>query len=150
MFPGNWQLMKTPLQRQNKHIVFNGKLTKARLMSKERHESVMNIKEELDETSPGVSQHGGAGVEKHGEALEWIISSIINVMKAGSFVSGGTDIICYANQIKKRNKDGFCWCLGLYVMVFLLVCIDSVFKSLMRTGKHFLLVFMYVILLIIL
>lgn len=112
--------------------VFNGKLTKASVTineelaeeTKERHEAVMNIKRSLTKLHQ-VFLDMAVLVEKQGEAVDDIEQ---NVMKAGSFVSGGTDSLFYANQMKKRNKI-WIWLVFGILLIIVLVCIISVFSS---------------------
>ncbi|KAL9685302.1 hypothetical protein QQ045_022750 [Rhodiola kirilowii] len=128
------ELMERMLSGSVQLDVFNGKLTKVSSAvtgdqelaeeSKERHEAVMNIKSSLTILHQ-VFLDMAVLVEKQGEAVDDIEH---NVMKAGSFVSGGTSNLFYANQMKKRNKR-WVWLVFGIAIVILLVCIISIFSS---------------------
>uniref|UniRef100_A0A7N0T932 t-SNARE coiled-coil homology domain-containing protein n=1 Tax=Kalanchoe fedtschenkoi TaxID=63787 RepID=A0A7N0T932_KALFE len=128
------ELMERMLSGSVQLDVFNGKLTTATATataaedvaeeSKERHEAVMNIKKSLTKLHQ-VFLDMAVLVEKQGEGADDIER---NVMKAGSFVSGGTNSLFYANRMKKRCRRWIWLVLGIAVVI-LLVCIISLFSS---------------------
>lgn len=64
-------------------------------------------------------------VEAQGEKVNEIEE---NVAHGGRFVSGGTDSLYYANQMKKKSRKWvhWVWAIGL---VILLVCLVSLLAS---------------------
>uniref|UniRef100_A0A7N0UB99 t-SNARE coiled-coil homology domain-containing protein n=1 Tax=Kalanchoe fedtschenkoi TaxID=63787 RepID=A0A7N0UB99_KALFE len=124
------ELMERMLSGSLKLDVFSGKLTKATEtaagdgLAEERHEAVMNIKRSLTKLHQ-VFLDMAVLVEKQGEAVDDIEH---NVMRAGSFVSGGTGSLFYANQMKKRSRRWAWLVLGIAIVI-LLVCVISLFSS---------------------
>ncbi|XP_018492249.1 syntaxin-112-like [Raphanus sativus] len=94
------------------------------LETKERHEAVNDIKRSLDRLHQ-VFLDMAALVETQGDGVDDIEA---NVAVAGSFVSGGTNSLLYANQMKKKNKKWVVWGSVLGVIV-LLVCLISMLAS---------------------
>ncbi|CAI9110797.1 OLC1v1010884C1 [Oldenlandia corymbosa var. corymbosa] len=85
--------------------------------NKESHEAVMDIQRSLTKLHQ-VFLDMAVLVDAQGEDIDDIEQ---NVAKAGSFVSGGTNSLYYAKQMKKRNRNWIWWVVAL-VIVILLVC----------------------------
>lgn len=103
--------------------MFEGK-TELDMGNKVRHEAVMDIQRSLNKLHQ-VFLDMAVLVETQGEKLDDIE---LNVANAGSFVSGGTDSLYYANQMKKKNKKWVCWVWAV-VVIILVVCIISMLAS---------------------
>ncbi|KAL6520033.1 hypothetical protein OROHE_017176 [Orobanche hederae] len=83
----------------------------------ERHEAVMDIWRSLNKLHQ-VFLDMAVMVETQGEQLDDIER---NVAAAGSFVSGGTNSLFYANQMKKEGKRWMCWVWAV-MFIIVLVC----------------------------
>ncbi|KAJ0254287.1 Syntaxin-112 [Hirschfeldia incana] len=94
------------------------------LKTKERHEAVNDIKRSLNRLHQ-VFLDMAVLVETQGDRVDDIEA---NVATAGSFVSGGTNSLFYANQMKKKNKKWVLWGSILGVII-LLVCLISMLAS---------------------
>ncbi|KAG2323402.1 hypothetical protein Bca52824_016615 [Brassica carinata] len=94
------------------------------LKTKERHEAVNDIKRSLNRLHQ-VFLDMAVLVETQGNRVDDIEA---NVAVAGSFVSGGTNSLFYANQMKKKNKKWVIWGLILGVII-LLVCLIFMLAS---------------------
>ncbi|KAF8118239.1 hypothetical protein N665_0005s0008 [Sinapis alba] len=94
------------------------------LEMKERHEAVNDIKRSLNRLHQ-VFLDMVVLVEAQGDQVDDIEA---NVATAGSFVSGGTNSLFYANQMKKKNKKCVVWGSVLGVII-LLVCLTSMLAS---------------------
>ncbi|XP_048590969.1 syntaxin-112-like [Brassica napus] len=94
------------------------------LEMKERHEAVNEIKRSLNRLHQ-VFLDMAVLVETQGDGVDDIEA---NVAVAGSFVSGGTNSLFYANQMKKKNKKWVVWGSVLGVII-LLVCLISMLAS---------------------
>ncbi|KAK6288076.1 hypothetical protein POUND7_014255 [Theobroma cacao] len=94
------------------------------LRSKERHEAMLDIQRSLQRLHQ-VFLDMAVLVEAQGENMDDIEEHVAN---AGNFVSGGTNSLYYANQMKKKKKAWvyWVWAVGLIV---LLVCIISMLAS---------------------
>ncbi|KAI3665450.1 hypothetical protein L6452_44077 [Arctium lappa] len=104
--------------------VFEGKKYSV-LENKERHEAVMDIKRSLNKLHQ-VFLDMAVLVETQGQNLDDIEG---NVAKAGSFVSGGTDSLFYAKQMKdKQSKNWVCFVLSM-VIIICLVCFIAMLSS---------------------
>lgn len=103
--------------------MFEGK-TELDMGNKVRHEAVMNIQRSLNKLHQ-VFLDMAVLVETQGEKMDDIE---LNVANAGSFVSGGTDSLYYANQMKKKNKKWVYWVWAV-VVIILVVCIISMLAS---------------------
>lgn len=102
--------------------VFEGR-TELFLENKERHEAVMGIQRSLDNLHQ-VFLDMAVLVETQGEKIDEIEQ---NVAKAGSFVSGGTNSLFYAKQMKKSKKWVYwVWAVGV---IILLVCFIGMISS---------------------
>lgn len=97
------------------------KVTALEVEDKERNEVMKDIETSLNKLHQ-VFLDMAVLIEKQGDQIDDIEQ---NVAKAGEFISGGTNSIYYANQMKKSNK--ILWvCGGLVVGFFiLLVCFIS-------------------------
>ncbi|RID59265.1 hypothetical protein BRARA_F02506 [Brassica rapa] len=91
---------------------------------RERHEAVNEIKRSLNRLHQ-VFLDMAVLVETQGDGVDDIEA---NVAVAGSFVSGGTNSLFYANQMKKKNKKWVVWGSVLGVII-LLVCLISMLAS---------------------
>ncbi|CAF1950427.1 hypothetical protein HID58_074226 [Brassica napus] len=94
------------------------------LKTKERHEAVNDIKRSLNRLHQ-VFLDMAVLVETQGDRVDDIEA---NVATAGSFVSGGTNSLFYANQMKKKNKKWVLWGSILGVII-LLGCLVSMLAS---------------------
>ncbi|WZZ43819.1 syntaxin-112-like [Brassica napus] len=94
------------------------------LEMKERHEAVNEIKRSLNRLHQ-VFLDMAVLVETQGDGVDDIEA---NVAVAGSFVSGGTNSLFYANQMKKKNKKWVVWGSVLGVII-LLVCLIAMLAS---------------------
>eukprot|EP00257_Ricinus_communis_P017751 XP_015576269.1 syntaxin-112 [Ricinus communis] len=104
--------------------LFAGKEGAVDMKSKERHESVMDIQRSLTKLHQ-VFLDMAVIVETQGEKLDDIEE---NVAYAGNFISGGTNSLYYANQMKKKRKVWVFW-VWYVVFVILLVCIVALLAS---------------------
>ncbi|XP_019096546.1 PREDICTED: syntaxin-112-like [Camelina sativa] len=94
------------------------------LKTKERHEAVNDIKRSLNRLHQ-VFLDMAVLVETQGDRIDDIEANVAN---AGSYVSGGTNSLYYANQIKKKTKSWVLWVSVLGVLI-LLVCVISMLAS---------------------
>jgi len=102
--------------------LFEGK-TEVDLRSKERHEAVVDIRRSLNKLHQ-VFLDMAVLVETQGEKVDDIEE---NLAGAGNFISGGTNSLYYASQMKK-NKKWAHWVCAV-VLIILLVCIISTLAS---------------------
>ncbi|CAA7022148.1 unnamed protein product [Microthlaspi erraticum] len=94
------------------------------LKTKERHEAVNDIKRSLNRLHQ-VFLDMAVLVETQGDRIDDIEANVAN---AGSFVSGGTNSLFYANQMKKKSKKWVFW-VSLLGVIVLLVCLISMIAS---------------------
>ncbi|ESQ50626.1 hypothetical protein EUTSA_v10022793mg [Eutrema salsugineum] len=94
------------------------------LKTKERHEAVNDIKRSLNRLHQ-VFLDMAVLVETQGDRIDDIEANVAN---AGSFVSGGTNSLFYANQMKKKRNKLVVWVSVLGVII-LLVCLISMIAS---------------------
>ncbi|XP_047312534.1 syntaxin-112 [Impatiens glandulifera] len=94
------------------------------LENKERHEAVIVIKRSLDKLHQ-IFLDMAVLVEEQGEQMDNIE---INVNNAGSFVSGGTNSLFYAKQMKKKGRK-CCFAVWAVVLIILLVCFVGMLSS---------------------
>ncbi|EOA31097.1 hypothetical protein CARUB_v10014250mg [Capsella rubella] len=94
------------------------------LKTQERHEAVNDIKRSLNRLHQ-VFLDMAVLVETQGDRIDDIEANVAN---AGSYVSGGTNSLYYANQMKKKTKSWVLWVSILGVLI-LLVCIISMLAS---------------------
>ncbi|KAM1047851.1 hypothetical protein ACFX1X_027389 [Malus domestica] len=101
--------------------LFEGK-TELDIGNKVRHEAVMDIQRSLTKLHQ-VFLDMAVLVEAQGEDIENIEDNVAN---ASYFISGGTNSLHYASQMRKKNKKWvyWVWAVGL---IILLVCIISMF-----------------------
>ncbi|KAJ0076921.1 hypothetical protein Patl1_36443 [Pistacia atlantica] len=64
-------------------------------------------------------------VEAQGEQINDIEE---NVAKAGAYISGGTDGLHHANQMKKKRRNWASW-IGAFVLILFLVCLIAALAS---------------------
>ncbi|MBA0714563.1 hypothetical protein Golax_013527 [Gossypium laxum] len=93
------------------------------LKNKERHEAVMDIQRSLQRLHQ-VFLDMAVLVETQGEKMDDIEENVAN---AGNFISGGTNNLHYANQMKKKKAWVF-WVWGVIVII-LVVCVISMLAS---------------------
>ncbi|KAA3475662.1 syntaxin-112 [Gossypium australe] len=93
------------------------------LKNKERHEAVMDIQRSLQRLHQ-VFLDMAVLVETQGEKMDDIEENVAN---AGNFISGGTNNLYYANQMKKKKAWVF-WVWGVIVII-LVVCVISMLAS---------------------
>ncbi|KAB2618067.1 syntaxin-112-like [Pyrus ussuriensis x Pyrus communis] len=102
--------------------LFEGK-TELDMGNKVRHEAVMDIQRSLTKLHQ-VFLDMAVLVEAQGKDIENIEENVAN---AGYFISGGTNSLHYASQMKKNKKWVYwVWAVGL---IILMVCIISMFAS---------------------
>ncbi|OMO56939.1 hypothetical protein CCACVL1_26153 [Corchorus capsularis] len=94
------------------------------LRSKERHEAVRDLQRSLQRLHQ-VFLDMAVLVETQGEKIDDIEENVAN---AGEFISGGTNSLYYANQMKKKKKAWVYWVWGVGLII-LLVCIISMLTS---------------------
>ncbi|XP_075665814.1 syntaxin-112-like [Castanea sativa] len=97
--------------------------TELDLRSKERHEALMDIQRSLTKLHQ-IFLDMVVLVKTQGEKMDDIEENVAN---AGHFISGGTNIPYYANQMKK-NKAWVYWVWAVMVII-LLVCVISMLAS---------------------
>ncbi|KAL9229877.1 hypothetical protein vseg_005296 [Gypsophila vaccaria] len=85
---------------------------------KERYEVVKNIQRSLSKLQQ-VFLDMAVLIEKQGEKIDDIEQNVVN---AGEFISGGTNSLYYAKQMKNRNWVHWVWTV---VFIILLVCFIS-------------------------
>ncbi|KAK2657172.1 hypothetical protein Ddye_010224 [Dipteronia dyeriana] len=92
--------------------------------SKERHEAVMDIQRSLTKLHQ-VFLDMAVLVETQGEKIDDIEE---NVVSAGDYISGGTNSLYYANQMKNQKKPWVFWVWAVGFII-LLVCFISLLIS---------------------
>ncbi|XP_057966415.1 syntaxin-112-like [Malania oleifera] len=100
--------------------LFRGKTEVISLESNERHEAVMNIRRSLDKLHQ-VFLDMTVLVEAQGEKMDDIEQ---NVAVGGSFISGGTNSLFYANQRKTKGRKWVCWVWAVGFIILLVCCIS--------------------------
>lgn len=120
--PGEDEIEKMVLG-SGKVEVFEGR-TELYLENKERHEAVLDIQRSLDNLHQ-VFLDMAVLVETQGEKIDEIEHNVAN---AGSFISGGTNSLFYAKQMRKKGKKWvyWVWAVGL---IILLVCFIAMLSS---------------------
>ncbi|GAV60017.1 Syntaxin domain-containing protein/SNARE domain-containing protein [Cephalotus follicularis] len=103
--------------------LFEGK-SDSDLRSKERHDAVMDIQRSLTKLHQ-VFLDMAVLVETQGEKMEDIEENVAN---AGNFISGGTNSLYYAKQMKKKKKTWVYWVWAVGFII-LLVCVISMLAS---------------------
>lgn len=94
--------------------------------NKERHEAVMDIKRSLNKLHQ-VFLDMAVLVETQGEKLDDIEG---NVAKAASFVSGGTENLFYAKQMKDKQRNHWVCLIIVVLIIISVVCIIAALSSL--------------------
>ncbi|XP_071701611.1 syntaxin-112-like [Rutidosis leptorrhynchoides] len=101
----------------------NGKLFEGKqdlaMETKERNEAVMDIKRSLQKLHQ-VFLDMAVLVETQGEKLDDIEDNVAN---AASFVSGGTNSLFYAKQMKDKQRNHWLCLILVVVVIICLVCI---------------------------
>ncbi|KAK3224142.1 hypothetical protein Dsin_011167 [Dipteronia sinensis] len=92
--------------------------------SRERHEAVMDIQRSLTKLHQ-VFLDMAVLVETQGEKIDDIEE---NVVSAGDYISGGTNSLYYANQMKNKKKPWVFWVWAVGFII-LLVCFISLLIS---------------------
>ncbi|XP_050383283.1 syntaxin-112-like isoform X1 [Argentina anserina] len=106
-----------------KVVIFEGK-SELEMGNKVRHEAVMDIQRSLTKLHQ-VFLDMAVLVEAQGEQIDNIEE---NVAIAGSFISGGTNSLHYAKQMKKNNNKWVLWLCAVVLIIFL-VCLISMLAS---------------------
>lgn len=94
------------------------------LEERERHEAVMDIWRSLNKLHQ-MFLDMAVLVEAQGHQIDDIES---NVAAAASFVSGGTNSLYYAKQMKKESRKWVCWVFGVGFII-LLVCLVAMLTN---------------------
>ncbi|XP_071692241.1 syntaxin-112-like [Rutidosis leptorrhynchoides] len=93
--------------------------------NKEMHEAVMDIKRSLNKLHQ-VFLDMAVLIETQGEKLDDIEDK---VAKAASFVSGGTNSMFYAKQMKDKQRNHWVCLVSIVVVIICLVCIIAGLSS---------------------
>ncbi|KAK1439155.1 hypothetical protein QVD17_04970 [Tagetes erecta] len=93
--------------------------------NRERHEAVMDLKKSLNKLHQ-VFLDMAVLVEGQGQKLDDIED---NVAKAGSFVSGGTDGLFYAKQMKDKQRNNWVCLIWGVVVIIILVCFIAMLSA---------------------
>nr|XP_043608788.1 syntaxin-112 [Erigeron canadensis] len=120
------EMMETMASGDGKMFEVSDGKTDVVMENKERHQAVLDIKRSLNKLHQ-VFLDMAVLVETQGEKLDDIED---NVAKAGSFVSGGTDSLFYAKQLKDKQRC-HCWMCLIWalVIIILLVCFIAMMSS---------------------
>lgn len=94
------------------------------LEERERHEAVMDIWRSLNKLHQ-MFLDMAVMVEAQGHQIDDIES---NVAVAASFVSGGTNSLYYAKQMKKESRKWMCWVFAVGFII-LLVCLVAMLTN---------------------
>lgn len=103
--------------------IFEGK-TELDVGNKVRHEAVMDIQRSLTKLHQ-VFLDMAVLVEAQGEEIDNIEE---NVAIGGNYISGGTNSLHYAKQMKKKNNRWVFWLCAVVLIIFL-VCFISMLAS---------------------
>nr|XP_011471038.1 PREDICTED: syntaxin-112 [Fragaria vesca subsp. vesca] len=106
-----------------KIAMFEGK-SELEIENKVRHEAVMDIQRSLTKLHQ-VFLDMAVLVEAQGEQIDNIEE---NVAIGGQYISGGTNSLHYAKQMKKKNNKWVLWLCAVVVIIFL-VCLISMLAS---------------------
>ncbi|KAI3451672.1 hypothetical protein Pfo_008337 [Paulownia fortunei] len=113
-----------------KMVSGNGKVkifeerTEINLENEERHEAVMDIWRSLNKLHQ-VFLDMAVMVETQGEQIDDIEHNVAN---AGSYISGGTNSLFYAKQMKKEGKKWICWVWAVGFII-VLVCLVAMLTN---------------------
>lgn len=88
---------------------------------KERHDAVMDIQRSLTKLHK-VFLDMAVLVDTQGVKLDVIEE---NVIKTGDYISGGTNSLYYANQLKTNNTQSWLYCVWAVMLVIIIVCYIS-------------------------
>ncbi|KMT09424.1 hypothetical protein BVRB_6g128990 [Beta vulgaris subsp. vulgaris] len=101
--------------------VFEGRIGGADMEEKERYEVVKDIQRSLNKLHQ-VFLDMAVLIEQQGEQINDIEQNVVN---AGEFITGGTNNLYYAKQMKKRNRAWFfgIWGLAIIILLVCLICI---------------------------
>ena len=107
------EMIEKMISRSLKVELFEGK-TELDMGNKARHEAVMDVQRSLTKLHQ-VFLDMAVLVESQGEDIENIEGNVTN---AGYFISGGTNSLHYASQMKKKNKKWvyWVWAVGLIIL----------------------------------
>lgn len=94
------------------------------LENRERHEAMMDIWRSLNNLHQ-VFLDMAVMVEAQGKQIDDIEH---NIATAASFVSGGTNSLFYAKQMKKESRKWMCWLWGLGFII-VLVCLVAMLTN---------------------
>lgn len=119
----NEEVIEKMISGNGKVEVFE-KRTELNLENKQRHEAVMDIQRSLNNLHQ-VFLDMAVLVETQGEKIDDIEQNVAN---AGSFISGGTNSLFHAKQMKKKRKKWVYWVWAV-VMIILLVCLVAMLSS---------------------
>ncbi|KAF5752991.1 syntaxin [Tripterygium wilfordii] len=117
------EMIESMVSRGGRVQVFEGK-TEVDLRSKERQEAVMDIQRSLTRLHQ-VFLDMAVLVEAQGEQIDDIEE---NVGTASNYISGGTNSLYYANQMRKKTKTWVYWVWAVAVII-LLVCVISMLAT---------------------
>ncbi|KAI3813543.1 hypothetical protein L1987_18269 [Smallanthus sonchifolius] len=113
------EMIETMVSGNGKVFETEGKMDLV-MENQERHEAVMDLKKSLNKLHQ-VFLDMAVLVEGQGEKLDDIED---NVAKAGSFVSGGTDGLFYAKQMRDKQRNNWvCLIWGVVVIIIVVCCI---------------------------
>lgn len=93
--------------------------------NRERHEAVMDLKKSLNKLHQ-VFLDMAVLVEGQGQKLDDIED---NVAKAGSFVSGGTNGLFYAKQMKDKQRNNWVCLIWGVVVIIVVVCFIAMLSA---------------------
>ncbi|KAJ4825688.1 hypothetical protein Tsubulata_041414 [Turnera subulata] len=99
--------------------IFEGKADLA-MENKERHEALKEIQRSLTELHQ-VFLDMAVLVEKQGDEINNIEE---NVARAGVNISGGTNVLHYAKQMKKKRTNWGCW-IGILLLLLLVILVST-------------------------
>ncbi|CAO2828117.1 unnamed protein product [Amaranthus hypochondriacus] len=100
--------------------VFEGRIGGADMDEKGRYEIVKDIQRSLNKLHQ-VFLDMAVLIEKQGEQINDIEQNVVN---AGDYISGGTNNLYYAKQMKKKNRRWVYWVWAIGFII-LLVCLIS-------------------------
>ncbi|XP_044470511.1 syntaxin-112-like [Mangifera indica] len=105
--------------------IFVDKTDEMDLRNQERHEAVMDIQRSLTKLHQ-VFLDMAVLIETQGETVDDIEENVAN---AGNFLSGGTNSLYYANQMRKKKKKTWVFWVWAVGFIVLLVCFISLLAS---------------------
>ncbi|KAL2901981.1 hypothetical protein RDABS01_027063 [Bienertia sinuspersici] len=104
--------------------VFEGRMGGADMEEKERYEVVKDIQRSLNKLHQ-VFLDMAVLIEKQGEQINDIEQNMVN---AGEFISGGTNSLYYAKQVKKKNRNWvyWVWAIGVFILLVCFIILLSI------------------------